>query len=102
MRKVPAETLLARIPTDVHKVGLVGAAISDHPELVPLLEALVARGHQVSLSSLRADRIARKPRIAELFPKARTVTIKDAAHWVHADRPDAFVKTVQSFLKAIG
>ena len=47
-------------------------------------------------------RDAHKPRIAELFPKARTVTIKDAAHWVHADRPEAFLKTVEAFLKAIG
>lgn len=36
----------------------------------------------------------------ELFPKARTVTIKDASHWVHADQPDAFLKTVQAFLTA--
>ena len=82
MRRVPAETLIERVPADVHKVGLVGAAISDHPELVPLLEALVGRGHQVSLSSLRADRIARKPRIAELLRQsgARSLTVaSDAA-----------------------
>lgn len=47
-------------------------------------------------------RDSHKPRIMELFPKARTVTIKDAAHWVHADRPDAFVKTVDAFLDAVG
>ena len=43
-----------------------------------------------------------RARIQALFPKARTVTIKDAAHWVHADRPDAFLKTVKAFLGAIG
>ena len=42
-----------------------------------------------------------RDRIAELFPKSRTVTIKDANHWVHADRPEAFLKTVQAFLGAV-
>lgn len=47
-------------------------------------------------------RDSHKERIAELFPKARTVTIKDANHWVHADQPEAFLKTVQAFLATVG
>ena len=43
-----------------------------------------------------------RDRIMELFPNSRTVTIKDANHWVHADRPEAFLKTVKAFLGAIG
>ena len=42
-----------------------------------------------------------RDRISELFPNARTVTIKDANHWVHADQPEAFLKTVQAFLGAV-
>lgn len=42
-----------------------------------------------------------RDRIMELFPKSRTVTIKDANHWVHADRPEAFLKTVNAFLGAV-
>lgn len=42
-----------------------------------------------------------RERISELFPKSRTVTIKDAAHWVHADQPVAFLKTVKAFLGAV-
>ena len=42
-----------------------------------------------------------RERIMELFPKSRTVTIKDANHWVHADRPEAFLKTVKGFLGAV-
>ncbi|MGB0629568.1 MAG: alpha/beta fold hydrolase [Alphaproteobacteria bacterium] len=42
-----------------------------------------------------------RARILELFPKARTVTIKDASHWVHADQPAAFLKTAQAFLGAV-
>jgi esterase len=47
-------------------------------------------------------RDSHRDRITELFPKARTVTIKDANHWVHADQPEAFLKTVQAFLGAVG
>ena len=82
MRLVTPDRVLSFIPEHAHKVGLVGAAISDHPHLVPLLETLVGQGKQVSLSSLRADRIARKPRIAELLRQsgARTFTVaSDAA-----------------------
>ena len=42
-----------------------------------------------------------RDRITELFPKARTVTIKDASHWIHADQPEAFLKTVQAFLGVV-
>ncbi|MFT4621422.1 MAG: radical SAM superfamily enzyme YgiQ (UPF0313 family) [Myxococcota bacterium] len=77
MRLVEPDRVLSVIPDHAHKVGLVGAAISDHPQLVPLLETLVENGRQVSLSSLRADRVARKPRIAQLLRKsgARTLTV---------------------------
>jgi esterase len=40
-------------------------------------------------------------RILELFPKARIVSIKDTGHWVHADQPEAFLKTVRAFLGAV-
>lgn len=43
-----------------------------------------------------------RDRILELFPKSRTVKIKDANHWVHADQPEAFLKTVDAFLGAVG
>jgi len=37
------------------RLGLIGAAVSEHPGLPRLLETFTARGKQVSLSSLRAD-----------------------------------------------
>jgi radical SAM superfamily enzyme YgiQ (UPF0313 family) len=37
------------------RVGLVSAAVSDHPEVVPLCSSLVERGGSLSFSSLRAD-----------------------------------------------
>jgi radical SAM superfamily enzyme YgiQ (UPF0313 family) len=76
MRLVTPERILGLVPDEARKVGLVGAAISDHPQLVGLLETLVDSGRQVSVSSLRADRIARRPKIAELLRAsgARTLT----------------------------
>ncbi len=37
-------------------------------------------------------------RIKELFPKADVVTIFDAGHWVHAEQPKLFLKTLFYFL----
>ena len=82
MRLVTPDRVLGLIPDEAPKVGLVGAAISDHPKLVDVLETLVDSGRGIGVSSLRADRIARRPRIAELLRKsgARTLTVaSDAA-----------------------
>jgi radical SAM superfamily enzyme YgiQ (UPF0313 family) len=60
MRTVPMERVLEHIPLDARRVGLVGAAVTDHPKIVELLEALVARGCEVGVSSLRADRLSQR------------------------------------------
>jgi radical SAM superfamily enzyme YgiQ (UPF0313 family) len=57
MRIVPMETILALIPEDATKVGLVGAAVSDHPKICDIIETLADRGVETSLSSLRPDRL---------------------------------------------
>jgi Radical SAM proteins, N-terminal/Radical SAM superfamily len=57
MRIVPMETILSLIPPDATKVGLVGAAVSDHPKICDLIETLADRGVETSLSSLRPDRL---------------------------------------------
>jgi len=41
-----------------------------------------------------------RPGIRERFPAAQFETIDGAGHWLHADRPEAFARTVQSFLSA--
>ncbi len=41
----------------IHKVGLLGAAVSDHPDLTGVAEYLVQKGLSFSCSSLRADRL---------------------------------------------
>lgn len=57
MRVVPKEIVLEAIPSDARRVGLVGAAVSDHPRIVEILRALADRGAEVGLSSLRPDRL---------------------------------------------
>jgi radical SAM superfamily enzyme YgiQ (UPF0313 family) len=57
MRKVPKDVILAAIPPTATKVGLVGAAVSDHPQIVEIVDELAARGLGVGLSSLRPDRL---------------------------------------------
>jgi radical SAM superfamily enzyme YgiQ (UPF0313 family) len=59
MRIVPAEVILETIPHDERRVGLVGAAVSDHPKIVEIVHALADRGCEVGLSSLRPDKLAR-------------------------------------------
>jgi radical SAM superfamily enzyme YgiQ (UPF0313 family) len=57
MRIVPKERVLELIPADAKRVGLVGAAVSDHPKIVEIVRALAERGCEVGLSSLRPDRL---------------------------------------------
>jgi radical SAM superfamily enzyme YgiQ (UPF0313 family) len=58
MRLVPKDTILSLVPEGAPKVGLVGAAVSDHPKIAEIVRELAARGKQVGLSSLRPDRLS--------------------------------------------
>lgn len=57
MRVVPKDKVLSLIPSHAKRVGLVGAAVSDHPKIVEILRALAERQCEVGLSSLRPDRL---------------------------------------------
>lgn len=57
MRKASMEKILGLIPADAKRVGLVGAAVSDHPRIVDLVSTLADQGREVGLSSLRPDRL---------------------------------------------
>jgi radical SAM superfamily enzyme YgiQ (UPF0313 family) len=56
-------------------IGLVGAAVSDHPDILKLCRFIVEHGGSPSLSSLRVDRI--NPELLELLAKAghRTISL---------------------------
>jgi radical SAM superfamily enzyme YgiQ (UPF0313 family) len=76
MRIVPCEVVLAAIPREARRVGLVGAAVSDHPQIVTILNALADRGCEVGLSSLRPDRLATHEDFVEALARVgyRTLT----------------------------
>ena len=57
MRTIPPERVLELVPEAARRVGLVGAAVTDHPRIVELLRSLVDSGREVGVSSLRADRL---------------------------------------------
>jgi len=57
MRLVEPQRVLGLIPADAKRVGLVGAAVTDHPGLPEILRGIVAAGRGVGISSLRADRL---------------------------------------------
>jgi radical SAM superfamily enzyme YgiQ (UPF0313 family) len=57
MRVVPMETILGHVPKDAKRVGLVGAAVSDHPRIAQMVSTLASEGREVGLSSLRPDRL---------------------------------------------
>ncbi|MBI3180333.1 MAG: radical SAM protein, partial [Deltaproteobacteria bacterium] len=75
MRIVPAERVLSLIPEAAPRVGLVGAAVSDHPRIVDIVRAIVDRGQGVGLSSLRADKLT--PEFVEALKRGgyRTLTV---------------------------
>jgi len=57
MRLVPPEKAFALIPENARRVGLVGAAVTDHPRIQELVYKIVASGRAIGISSLRADRL---------------------------------------------
>jgi radical SAM superfamily enzyme YgiQ (UPF0313 family) len=57
MRIVKKERVLSLIPDHAKRVGLVGAATTDHPQITDIVHSLASSGREVGLSSLRADRL---------------------------------------------
>jgi radical SAM superfamily enzyme YgiQ (UPF0313 family) len=57
MRLVDPARVASLIPADARRVGLVGAAVTDHPKLPEILRHLVDSDREVGISSLRADRL---------------------------------------------
>jgi hypothetical protein len=57
MRIVPREAIIAGIPDGTRRVGLVGAAVTDHPDIAAIVRDVVDGGREVGISSLRADKL---------------------------------------------
>src|SRR5256885_12220091 len=61
MRTVDPERVLELLPEDARRVGLVGAAVTDHPRIVELVRTLVDEGRGGGISSLRPGRPFARP-----------------------------------------
>jgi len=59
----------------VGRVGLVGAALADHPELVEMADYIVAKRGQISLSSLRVEAVSGKLMDLLVHSTQRTLTL---------------------------
>ncbi|HXN56361.1 MAG TPA: radical SAM protein [Myxococcales bacterium] len=79
MRTVPPEEVLRLVPSHARKVGLVGAAVTDHPRIVELVRTLLDGGREVGISSLRADRLCARPELVSLLARSGAKTLTTAA-----------------------
>ncbi len=79
MRTVEPERVFELIPEHARKIGLVGAAVTDHPRIVDLVRTLVDSGREVAISSLRAERLVAKPELIALLAKSGARSITTAA-----------------------
>src|SRR5206468_2445920 len=79
MRTVEPERVLELIPPHALRVGLVGAAVTDHPRIVELVRALLEAGREVGISSLRADRLCARPELVSLLARSGARTLTTAA-----------------------
>lgn len=75
LRVVPPARILELVPSDARRVGLVGAGVSDHPQIGSLVRQLAAAGKGVGLSSLRAERLDDELVAALVAGGARSLTV---------------------------
>ena len=74
MRLFAPDKVLSLVPGQARRVGLVGAAVTDHPGIKDVVREIVASGREVGISSLRADRLSEE--LVELLCRGgyRTLT----------------------------
>jgi radical SAM superfamily enzyme YgiQ (UPF0313 family) len=57
MRVIDERVILDAIPKEARRVGLVGAAVTDHPRINAIVREIVDSGREIGISSLRADKL---------------------------------------------
>jgi radical SAM superfamily enzyme YgiQ (UPF0313 family) len=57
MRVVPRAAIIGGIPEGATRVGLVGAAVTDHPDIRAIVRDIVDGDRAIGISSLRADKL---------------------------------------------
>lgn len=74
-RPVAPKDVLRCVPHNALRVGLVGTALTDHPQIKEIVTQLLEAGRRVSLSSLRADRLDDELLSLLVRSEVRTLTI---------------------------
>jgi radical SAM superfamily enzyme YgiQ (UPF0313 family) len=77
MRTVSPEKAFSLIPEHARRVGLVGAAVTDHPRIQDLIRMIVDSGREIGVSSLRADRLNKE--LVQLLADGGYKTLTTAA-----------------------
>ncbi len=77
MRLVSSEKVFSMIPENAGRVGLVGAAVTDHPKIQDLIRKIVDSGREIGVSSLRADRLTAD--LVDLLARGGYKTLTTAA-----------------------
>ncbi|HTY61514.1 MAG TPA: radical SAM protein [Acidobacteriota bacterium] len=77
MRLVSPEKVFSLIPENARRVGLVGAAVTDHPGIMELIRKIVLSGREIGVSSLRADRLNKE--LVELLARGGYQTLTTAS-----------------------
>jgi len=77
----------------------------EFPEIVgfpPLPPGTAYRGPTLFVAGARSDHIRpeHEPVIRRLFPQAEITRIEGAGHWVHAEQPQEFLRTVEAFISS--
>jgi radical SAM superfamily enzyme YgiQ (UPF0313 family) len=57
MRVIEPDLIVGGVPEHARRVGLVGAAVTDHPRIREVVRRLVDGGREIGISSLRADKL---------------------------------------------
>lgn len=70
---------IERRPARTQKIGLMGAAVSDHPQMAELQEYLLAQKLPFSMASLRADSLTSRMAHALSLSGQRTMTVAPEA-----------------------
>ncbi len=79
----PKEAILETIEQHnpgTDRIGLVGSAVSEHPDLLEIFTTLEDRGYSVSTSSIRVDRIGTDAMTVLARSGARSITIAPETH----------------------
>ena len=78
------------------EIAAAMARIEDFPDFASRYE-----GPALFLLGERSDYVQpeHRPRIRELFPAARFLTLRGTGHWLHAEKPEEFVGVAESFFQ---